>query len=194
MWPKHMVLNLYSCEYKDRISVISFLYKNAFPPHYAFDMIKFYARPSRNGTSWTIREMKLRSVWKKCEEVDLNGNAVDREKYFYYSMNDKAVFNYAGQRKLYGKIVMPAIKNYAPRRLPTENTTDDLTKHFADDEDHEILAHEIASKFEKGNNLHKLLYENEELENLAMKVVSDAEKKYEQDVLNDLLAEIRNST
>lgn len=107
-WPKHLVINLHTCEYRDRISIVSFLQKNGFPPYYAFDMIKFYAKPSRFGTAWNIREIELKSVWRKCEQVTSNGTAVDREKYFYYCMINKAVYNYAGQRKLYGRVVSDA--------------------------------------------------------------------------------------
>lgn len=76
-WPKHLVLNLFDCKYSDRISIVSFLYKNVFPPNYAFDLIKLYCKPSGNGTSWEIREKELRSVCKKCQQITLNGNRAD---------------------------------------------------------------------------------------------------------------------
>lgn len=104
LWPEHLVLNLFNCEYSDRVSIISFLYKNAFPDHYAFDFIKFYARPSTNGTSWEKREKELKSVWARCRDISLFGNAIDQEKYFFYSMAHRVVFNYAGQKKLYGRV------------------------------------------------------------------------------------------
>lgn len=190
MWPRHLALNLYNCEYNDRISIISFLYKNTFPPHYAFDMIKFYAKPSRNRTPWRIRETELKSVWKKCEEITLNGNQLDREKYFYYSMYDKAVFNYAGHRKLYGRTITSTVNSHAPRSVVTEDSPNDLKKKLDEDVEFEILADEIASKIEEKNDLYELLNRDAELESAAVECAMDAEDKYEQEVLKEILAEI----
>lgn len=164
-WPKHLVLNLYNCKYPDRISIISFLYKNAFPPNFAFDLIQFYAKPSENGTKWNVRERELRSVWDKCKQVTLNGNRVDQEKYFYYSMVDKTVYNYAGQKKKYGRIVEPKPDYIASRKIEHKQPPLDYRK---------------------------LLDEDEEFEAMADQIASNCEREYEKRILDEILDDIRN--
>lgn len=165
VWPQHLVLNLFNCEYSDRVSIISFLYKNAFPDHYAFDFIKFYARPSKNGTPWEVREKELKSVWARCKDISLFGNAIDQEKYFFYSMAHRVVFNYAGQKKLYGRVVNTHIT--ANNRRIEQPKSDE--QHFK-----------------------SLLNTNEEFEFEAGELAAEAAVNYEKQVLNAILDEIRN--
>lgn len=164
-WPKHLVLNLYNCEYSDRISIISFLYKNAFPDLYAFDLIQFYAKPSRNGTSWAIRERELKSVWEKCKNISLSGCTVDKEKYFFYSMYKRMVFNYAGQLKIHGKAVAAKKENIEQNQKLSDK------EHFK-----------------------LLLNAGEEFELIAGELAAEAAIKCEKEVLEEILDEIRNST
>lgn len=104
-WPKHIVLNLYWCEFSDRISIISFLFMNGLTLEIALKIIEFYCLPSRNGTSWKVRERQLKSVWHRCRQIALHGPADLKEKYFYYSMWERKVYNYAGDLKLNKKLV-----------------------------------------------------------------------------------------
>lgn len=104
-WPKHIIKNLFNCEYGDRLSLTSFLYKNGFPPDYFLDFVEFYARPSKRGTSWQIRKRELMSLWKLCEDITKSGSSEQRKKYFYYSMNDKLVYNYANEVKYFGATI-----------------------------------------------------------------------------------------
>lgn len=101
-WPKHIIKNLFCCEYVDRLSLTSFLYKNGFPPAYFLDFVAFYASPSKRGTSWETRKKELQSLWLLCENITQNGSIEQRKKYFFFSMNDKLVYNYANQIKYYG--------------------------------------------------------------------------------------------
>lgn len=78
---------------------------------------------------------------------------------------DKAVFNYAGQKKIYGRIVEPEQSFDAPRKI-----------------DHE----------ESSLDYRKLLDEDEELEVLADQIASNVEREFEKKVLDDILYEIRN--
>lgn len=104
-------------------------------------------------------------MWKKCQQLSLNGNRVDQEKYFYYSMIDKTVYNYAGQKKIYGRIVDPKPDYVAPRKIEREQPPLDYRKLLDEDEEFDVMADIVASK---------------------------SEREYEKRVLDEILDEIRN--
>lgn len=123
-WPKHILLNMFHCEYKDRISIISFLYKNGFPANYTWDLIEFYARPSVRGTLWEKRKSELQSVWNFCEYVTTKGTVEQKRKYFFFSMYNKCVYTYNGDLKLFGNIVPISSRQVHTNTSPTFNDVD----------------------------------------------------------------------
>lgn len=80
-------------------------------------------------------------------------------------MYRRAVYNYAGQRKLYGRVVVTEAKNTDP--IPGISETQYFESLLSTDEEFEFAAGELAA---------------------------DAATKYEKQVLEELLDEIRKST
>lgn len=148
-WPKHIIRNLFYCEYCDRLSLTSFLYKNGFPPDYFLDFIQFYARPSKRGTLWEIRKRELLSIWKLCENIEKNGSMEKRKKYFYYSMNDKLVYNYANEVKYFG--VTYSNEKLKVNKFVTENNqkVQETYERKKEDSESKKRKHLTLSDFEK---------------------------------------------
>lgn len=153
-WPKHLAVNLFKCKYKDRISIVSFLFMNELCKDDAIELIKFYNTASNIGTPWEYRERELRSVWHRCHFILHRGSIEQKRCYFYYSMIERRVFNYAGEIKLHN-CVAPSKSGYY------------------------------------SFSAYNLLQEDEHLEKRASLIADAAEKEYEQRVLNEILAEIR---
>lgn len=89
------------------------------------------------------------------------GSHEQRTTYFYYSMMDRKVFNYAGEFKYYGRIIY---------------SSNEMNK---------------IKRGEQMRELKMLLNDCEHLEQSACEAAAAAEREYEQTVLNELLLEIR---
>lgn len=139
-WPKHLVVNIYRCEYVDRLSIVSFLFMNGLQEDLAINLIKFYSSPSKIGTPWQQRERELRSVWQRCEYIVKSGSVEQKTSYFFYCMTERKVFNYAGELKYFGRTVQPYIKPQSQL-----NVCDLLSQ----DEDLEKIACSVTAEAER---------------------------------------------
>lgn len=81
-------------------------------------------------------------------------------------MVDKTVYNYAGQKKIYGRIIEPKPNYVAPQNVEQKQPPLDYRKLLDEDEEFEVMANQVAA---------------------------NVEKEYEKYILDEILKEIRNS-